>query len=298
MSEHLPEIPERRVAQDIVEQAGAYLELHSEAIDIMQRYAVALPNDYVLELRVSGGMGKAPRNDSRYIYITDHSDKCGVDFSLDLNSLSSETADVKGLTQHFYHIGPALEGAREGYADEKELLGCLLRLMLHYDQTNHVEAEHYAELEAAFIDVLANGSTWTEKRRVIKVSDEIYVGMRSRSLEGDPSHAWPMFIEMPAVSVLVTEKSKDKQTVLESYDEGLMETFGQQANPMARAAALAKPEDITRDKNGKIIGFSLYGDAQAMVKEAERAAGIRELDMTQILFIQKHLNIALGTTEL
>lgn len=288
--------PEVALAHRITEQADRILE-DTPDIQFTQRYVSSLGPEYALELRVSGDTGERPVNlpSRRYLYVNQHGADacCGVVFSVDINSFEGD-GEVSGMLSNSYNLAFAAEAAGTDQVDEKELLLGVLEVMRKHDDTSEVPEADRVRIGQLFFDLVDQGSTVMMKQQSLKVAGELGIWISGTFISGPEEHLWAVEMERPRLFIAARLEDDPMHTALQMSQDGLLESFVQLANPIERMAGYADEEDIVRDDNGKVIALSGTIHKENAVVEAERAAGVRDLEMTQLEFINRSLQQALS----
>ncbi len=248
-----------------------------------------------MELRVQGATGQRgpDRPATRYLYVNQHTDVCrGVVFSLDLNSLKNEQ-ELQGKVTDLYHLASAAESALPDQTQEKAILLEILRMVQKHDEEGCVSDEELAELGQLYFYLVDQGGTFIFKQKTLKVEGQFSVWVSGTFFSGPVEHLWQDETDRPRLFIAVTPDNDPMRTVFEQSQEGLQESHIQLADTMERMAAYANDEDVTRDDSGKVVGLSGNEYRERAVIEAERAAGVRKLELAQLEFINNALQQAL-----
>lgn len=293
---HGPVTPEVALAYEIAGTADAVLQ-DAEEVDFTQRYKCGLGDDYSLELRVHGATGNSPfarRSPSRYLYVNVPTVDCQkAVFTVDLNSFGGDQ-DVRGIVTDPYHLASAAEAIGPDKADEKELLLEMLRVIQTHDQAGGVTKEETATLSELYFALIDQGSSMVFRQESLKIVDQSNIWVSSTTTDGPAEHLMAWQTERPRLFVAVTTDDDPMRTVFMQSPSGLQESYTELADTMERMAGYADDKDIDRDEAGIVIGISGTLGREKAVVEAERAAGVRDLDIQQLEFINRSLQQALN----
>lgn len=260
-------------------------------IQLVQRYATKLDENFSLEVRTGGRVGFEDGflQDSRYVYLSNcGSDNHGMAFSLNINSLQAGQ-ELNGQTQDFYYLAEVMPAAWAVGEAEGRLMSSLLELMKRYDRENVVDQNAASEIERAYIELVSRGTTVTFRQRSFTNPDKSTVHLANNVVEGPDEYAWPHELEKPRVKISYRTMDSDNHLVFEKGRTGLLETFTEVASPFERIAAIVDESQVTRDANGKVVAVSgTFFDVLSVV-EAERAAGVRELDGAQLEILERQV---------
>ncbi|MGZ6005190.1 MAG: hypothetical protein ACXWLH_03485 [Candidatus Saccharimonadales bacterium] len=266
-------------AQEVVNLSHELLLL-PDNVQLMQEHHSNLGNDYSITVR-SGSITFTDKFDAgplRFIYLNGphEADNCRPYLSLNLYALIND-GEVKGMLDQPWCVEEFREAVQPGQEIEQELLTHLSSIVLANERYETIRPEKAQILDAHFQRLLALGSLVTRKFAHKQHEDETHVHLRSMTLEGTLENLGRFEVNEPRLKIEVHKLGDVNHTVLEEMRTGKIETFTEIANGMERAATYAKPEDVIRDKEGKIAAVLNSLDGLPPVISAARAMGLRDL---------------------
>lgn len=283
-------------AKDIIETTRGALEL-PDSEQVFHDYHANIGPEYFMELRshltdANGRDGDEMRQ-TRYIYINGphETGQCRPTISLDLNALVRE-GEVSGLVDGYDELLIAAEAEVGIDQEQVQLLALLYELLHQHNAAEAVNRDTVDQLHQSFIALLDRGSITSLRQLGMRHDDGAWLGLQSCTSTGSLEHVKQPLSDSDQLTVAVHPKGEKYRTVLAVNRSGRLESWTDLANGMERAALFADPENVRRDNTGRIIGIFGAGlDVKERVAvEAERAAGLRKLEVGRVALIGTYVD--------
>jgi hypothetical protein len=268
------------------EQAAQLLE-DPDFIGISQQYLADLPDG--ISLRLSGGLTTGSEYGdmgvTQYLYLSRRDSDKHVDYYIDIQTLV-----VDGSLAGFLDDETILYEAQQHTAvgtPERRLIDNVVAVLDRLQGSEPPSTALSQDLALNFSAVISQGALATQKTVSRTLADGSLITVDEVSISGDIRYMHDHYLYEPVMKISVQELDIPVQTVLEFYQDGLIETYFEPADTMEQDAQYTAPENIERDEDGTIIFLvgNIY-EKQAIIA-AERAIGSRQLRPEFLEIIEK-----------